>query len=494
MANGWRFIAQRVDGQGGLGGFLDFNVPIEVDSIEDVLSGHNGMSGTISPEFKRLKGDDGEPIIAEGKTAIWAEDPDGNIIGGGLVTHVDLDGPTLSVECSDLTFKSVETPYTESNFWAGVDPMDLFRHIWQHLQSQYGGNFGITVDNTISPIRLGGNLIQREDFDTEPDPTMGADDTANLYPFEAAPNPFASNKDWREKAVKVMKARNWNEKNVDDALRKWLNKDSAKADGSWKPLSERERNIRDKAVQLIGWPPSPPDGEGPLTNHVNVRPQLQQPAVDESSGETRIIYETEYYRLSWYETLDLAQAIDDLAASTPFDWHMTHFWRDDEIRHHIRLGYPKLGRRLDEMRFVIGENIHTIPRATRDGTRNANEIMVLGAGEGSAMVRGLAFRREPGVPRSAKVISAPWITSTDMANSHAASMLAAYSRAQDVEEVVLTDHINAPAAAVSIGDEFLLEGDIGWVDLETNVRVISRAISPLSGQVTLGIIRVDRII
>jgi hypothetical protein len=498
VSNGWRYIAQRIDGRGGTGNFLDFNVPLEVDSIEDVLSGHNGLTGTISPEVGRMLADDGQPLIVEGQTAIWAEDPDGNIVGGGLVTHCDFDGPMWSIECSDLSFTSVETPYTDSNVWINVDPIDLFRHIWTHMQSQNGGNLGITMDGTRSPIRLGGELIQRETFDTEADPSAEVgDDTATLYPFPAAPNPYANNGEWKTKAVKVLKARNWNADAVEKALTKWLNKDSLKSQGKWTPLTDREARIKRKAVELIGWPPSPPTGEGPMSQYVNVRPQMNAPdseTVDPTTGEPRIHYDYDAYRLAWYETFDLSATVDDLASATPFDWHMVHWWEGEEIRHHIRIGYPKLGRTLSELRFVIGENVRTIPKVSRDGTRFATELLVLGAGEGSAMIRGRAFRDVPDQVRLCKVISAPWIKSESEANNYAQRMMAAYARRDDVEEIELLDHPHAPVGAVSIGDEFLLEGDTGWVDIETMVRVVSRSINPATGAVTLGLLRTDRVV
>lgn len=50
----------------------------------------------------------------------------------------------------------------------GVDPIDIFRHIWNHLQSYPGGNLGVLVDTTPSPVRLGKSVAGTV-YDTDND-------------------------------------------------------------------------------------------------------------------------------------------------------------------------------------------------------------------------------------------------------------------------------------------------------------------------------------
>ena len=152
---GWRYIAQRFDGTtGGLGDFLDFHVPLQGVEIEDVLSGDNALSGVITPEYPRLKGSDGKPILLEGGCAIWAEDPDGEIRGGGLLEHSDFNAAgEWSIECVDLTGTANGLPYDGANYWVNVDPIDVFRYIWTKIQSHPHHNLGISIDPTTSPSR-----------------------------------------------------------------------------------------------------------------------------------------------------------------------------------------------------------------------------------------------------------------------------------------------------------------------------------------------------
>jgi hypothetical protein len=485
----WRYIAQRYTGElGALGDFLDFNVPLQDANIEDVLSGHNALNGTITPEFMRLKGADGKPIITEMGTAIWAEDPDGEIRGGGLLTHSSFAGPVWNLECTGLTGTSIDLPYTEANFWIGVDPIDLFRYIWGWIQSQPGGNVGIDVDVAHSPVRLGDTMIQRVDFDLE----QGATETIVLTPVPTQPNPYANNAAWIDQGVKVMKAVGWTASVVRDALNAWLAKTNDNPNVP--PLTAQQRNIKDKVIQKIGWPPNPPPPRtgGPETTYV-------EQVVTTPGTPAPVVWEYDAYKLAWYKDHNLASVIDDLAAMTPFDWYLESRWTDDgmdepTIRHNIRVGYPRLGRRRDDLRFVIGENVQQLPSIERDGTAYANEVMLLGAGEGSAQVVARSFRRADGKVRKVAVVSDPGINDLRLAQIRADQELAKRIILDDMTEIVLNDHPHAPAGSVDLGDEILLEGETGWIDLEVWCRVVARRISPdASDAVTLTVIRSDRL-
>lgn len=494
----WRYIAQRVDGiTGGLGAFLDFNVPLKGANLEEVLSGHNSLTGTINPEYPQLIGVDGLPLFVEWGTAIWAESPDGEIRGGGVLTHSQFTAGVWDVECTDLTGTTIDLPYTEASHWVNIDPIDVFRYIWRYIQSQPNGNIGVSMDPTTSPVRIGSTLVQRVDFDTEPDPTEGGDEEgAEPVPVPVEPNRYANNASWRAAAVRAMRSGGWNEQKVDDALGHWLNKDALVAAGKWKPLSDNERQIKSRAIEKAGPPPNPPNDY-----YIQPAPYVATPpppvgGVDPTPVEIEPgpAWDIEPFTLAWYKDHNLAGTIDDLATSTPFDWHMTHRWIDDEIRHHIRIGYPRLGRRRSDLRFVVGENIHIVPTVERDGTEYANEVLVLGAGEGAAMKKGRAFRRVDGRLRKVQVISDPSLTTDALCISRAELELAKRFNLDDVTEIMLMNHPHAPLGSVDIGDEILIEGETGWVDLEMWVRVITRRMSPEdSDSMGLTVIRSDRL-
>lgn len=370
----WRFFAQRIDGDGSDGQILHPDLPISDPQIEDVLTGHNGFSGTISPEFGSLIGEDGRPLLEEWGTAIWAEES-GNIHGGGILTKSGFDGPNWAITCIGLTGYPTDLPYADATFFVETDPLDIVRHIWTHIQAQPGGNLGMTVDSTLSGLKIG-TVLQQVEFDTQSGPVS----------FEAGP-----------------------------------------------------------------------------------------------------------YKLAWYQDHDLGSNLDNLASDTPFDWHEEHSWSGNTLQHHLRIGYPNLGSKRNDLRFVIGENVHVIPSVDRDGDEYADEVWALGAGEGSAMLRGVARANIKKLRRVA-VIADPSLRSQSAVNKAAARELSFRYSLETVSSIVVRDHPHADIGSLSVGDEIRLQGQTGWLDLDTWYRVVTRRINPFSpDRMELDLIRADRI-
>jgi hypothetical protein len=265
-------------------------------------------------------------------------------------------------------------PYTDSNFWVGIDSIDAARQIMTHLAAKPGGNLGVIVDaTTMSGVKIGTELKQ------------GQFDTIN----------------------------------------------------------------------------------GPLT------------------------FEQGPFRLAWYQTQDLGNEFDTLAKNTPFDWRERHIYVGDVIEHHLDFGYPKIGRRLENLRFVVGENV-ALPQVQDHGGEFATEILVLGAGEGAAMIRGSYSGPRPGV-RRVKVVQDQTLKTVAAANARAKAEWQKAQSIRDITDISLFDHPNAPLGSVAVGDELYLEGRIDWMEVGMWVRVTSRTIRPADlSAVQLTVTRTDR--
>ena len=371
---GWRYIAQRLTGDGSTGDFLDFDLPLSDVSITDNLSGHNEISATISPEFGRLFTPDGSLLLEEWGTAIWAENG-GQIRGGGIVTHSGFDGPQWTIETTGYSGYPEGMPYTDSTFFVEADPLDIYRHVWDHLQSKPGGNLGLEVSTLKSGLQVGVALEQGE-FDTV---------------------------------------------------------------------------------------------SGPLT------------------------FESGPVKLTWYETHDLGDFVTNLANATPFDWHERHWWDGDVIKHKIDLGYPRMGRRREDLRFVVGENISAIPSVEVSGEDYASEVLVLGSGEGAAMLRGYSSRPTSKLRRVA-VVTDSSLMSAQATNDIARQEIAWRSAVDSLSGITVYDHPNAPVGSVDLGDEIYIEGRLGWRTIEFWARVTSISISPANAEVmALAVTRSDRL-
>lgn len=376
MAKDWRYIAQRLNGD-GTATFLDFDLPLRDVEIEDVLSGVSGLNAKISPEVLRLKDAQGRPIFEEWSTAIFAESQ-GVIRGGGILTHSEFTGPEWSLECSGFMGYAKDMPYTgPGKFFIETDTLDIVRFIWDHIQNQDGSNIALSLGDAKSGLLVGSELAS-EEYDPE-------------------------------------------------------------------------------------------GGEGGLT------------------------LQTQAYKLAWYQDHDLISNINNLAADSPFDYRERHYWDGEEIAHRIDFGVPTIGRKRDDLRFVIGENVFVLPSIERAGEDYASEVYALGAGEGAKMIRGHATTARRRLRRVA-VVSDSSMRRRYQANNMANGELRWRQSLDDFSELVLRDHPHAPLGSVGIGDEIYVEGETGWVEAGAWCRVLSRTISPDSpNATTLSVARTDRI-
>lgn len=376
---GWRYFATRLHGD-GTETLLDPDLPLEDVTIEDVLSGDQAINSKIEPVYTKLLALDGEPLLKEWSTAIYAEN-DGDIRGGGILVNSNFDGPAWAMECVGFTGYLRDLPYI-GNGYKGirVDPIDVVRYIWGHAQGKPGGNLGITLDSTDTGGKVSiGTELKQVEFDTQSGPVS----------FEAGP-----------------------------------------------------------------------------------------------------------YKLNWYSNHDLAGDIDDLAADTPFDYHERHFWDGDTIRHHIDIGYPRLGRRREDLRFVHGVNIWTPVEIERAGDLYASGTLVLGAGEGAAMVHAV---REPtprpgGRLRRVAVVSDDTIKSKRRAVARADQENQWRRRLDEFDSIIVQDHPHAPLGAAKVGDEIRVEGQGDWVGVDMWVRILSISYQPENGNIAeYGIARTDKL-
>lgn len=166
---GWRYFAERLDGDGGSVPLAD-DIPLKDVGIDDVLSGDSGITGTISPEVARLKAD-GRPIFAlDWATAIFAE-ADGEIRGGGILTGLSPSKSSLALEVTGFTGYLKDMPYVSGIHFENTDALDIARHIWTHVQNQPHGDLGLILDQQDSGVLIGSTMNQG-DFDTENGPLV----------------------------------------------------------------------------------------------------------------------------------------------------------------------------------------------------------------------------------------------------------------------------------------------------------------------------------
>lgn len=358
----WRYIASRLNGD-GTETFLDFNLPLSDVSVQESLSGHGGLDAKITPEVARLKTASGEPVLVPWSTAIYAE-ASGQIRGGGIVTQIPMDGPTLSLDCIGFSGYLEGQPWVGEDKYDKADPLVIDRYIVEEFQT--------------APFNIG-----------------------------------------------------------------------------LKPAGAKESQMVRLSETVTG--------------------------------------KNELYYLAYWETLDLDKERTQLAEIGGYEWTVKHDWSGEQIKHTIEYGYPKLGSRRTDLRFVVGENIPDNVPATDDGDEYASHVLVLGSGQGRKMVRAEDSKPTKRLGRW-KVVSDKAIGKDQVAKTRVASELKALAGDLDITEVTVWDHANAPVGTYHAGDEILIQSGVGWADFgDLWVRILGIIHHPEKNTSTLQIRRSEKI-
>ncbi|MGO4251246.1 hypothetical protein AB4Y81_03175 [Paenarthrobacter sp. TAF1] len=194
------------------------------------------------------------------------------------------------------------------------------------------------------------------------------------------------------------------------------------------------------------------------------------------SGES-VAFQSGPYELNWWETPDCGSEIDSLAKETPFDYEERHFWEGDEVKHELRIGYPRLGRRRDDLAFIQGDNIADVVSPTLDGEDFSNEVVGLGAGEGVGALRRTTAIRDGRLRRPA-VYTAKDVSSVARMDSLIRAELQRRQKTLDISQVTVRDHPNAPIGSWNLGDDVLIQATIPWLgDVDLWCRVTGWALT-----------------
>jgi hypothetical protein len=172
--------------------------------------------------------------------------------------------------------------------------------------------------------------------------------------------------------------------------------------------------------------------------------------------------------LAWYNATDCGQELTNLAQGAPFDMTESHTWTDatqNTVSHRLILGYPRVGSRESDLRFVEGENITKLVDTSRDGTKYANEILAVGAGTGSAAVRvNLGSPDQNRLRRCGSVVNSG-INGANQLTSLAQRALTSLQAplAGQIASCTWLNHPNAPLGSFQQGDDILVTVMNGWM-------------------------------
>lgn len=149
--SGWRFYLMALPSREWIDKDVQLSdaVVVEADSLPGSISGYLPLA------YHNMRRPDGSLLVQEWGCMLIAEqkgyDPLGCIVDG-----VSIEDGRLKIDAGGFT------SYPEGQPWLGpdraevdVDPLDMVRVIWDHLQSYPAGNLRVKVDPLQSPHRIG---------------------------------------------------------------------------------------------------------------------------------------------------------------------------------------------------------------------------------------------------------------------------------------------------------------------------------------------------
>jgi len=458
-----RFIIQRA----ATGRVLSYDFGgVDRGGLARKLSAVGTMPLSVPSGQVLLTAEDGQPLFQEWGTLVTLDD-DGQIRFRGIVTDISYDGATCQITVSSIPTYAAQAYYQgDAYYGAQVDPADLVRKFYAHLQSFPDSNLGVTVVGT-TKARVGSFSTQKRI-----EATAAYDAAVSTYKAQnkelqrlrkivAETRKVATTRRaTRAAASKGVTAA----KTALTAAKK--TKDPAKIAAAQNALNAAQ-GVLDQATLSLN---SANNIIKAQNNDVTVQARVvasakavKDKANDAKNAATQAENEDGgAYALEPWDAPEIARLIDDLATSTPFDWVEEHYWDGDLPKTRIRVAYPRAGRRLSregDPSFQQGVNILVQLAPGTDGSEFANSVYGIGAGEGAGAIRRTITKRDGRLRRTAKYSAKDIRTKQEMDKRLQAELLTRQETLA-VDRIMVADHVNSPRGSYGLGDDILVQGEV----------------------------------
>ena len=174
----------------------------------------------------------------------------------------------------------------------------------------------------------------------------------------------------------------------------------------------------------------------------------------------------EPYQLQWWDAVNCGEEIDNLAGQTPFDYKERVSWNSNytDVNLYFDMGFPRIGVPRSSLLFN-DENIMEVVPIQEKVDSFASEIIVIGAGEGSATIRGYAAQTFGKRIRKVHVVTDKTISTTARANTVAQSELGLRKgNLFSIDELVIrAKHANATIGEYDVGDDIFVQVNVPWL-------------------------------
>lgn len=388
-------------------------LPLKDVTLGPALSGPQTMTATLSPDVASLETEDGQPLLTEWNTLVLAE-ADGVIRGGGILSQSTFTGSEWA-----LTITGHYTHFSGASMTGTLS---------------YGGDNtsgrdvnGPEASVGVSPIQTVADLVAQAQ--SRPNADLGitvTGDTTSKYKYAYWHN-VPDIYDYSPDATTT------------------ITTDGAKTVGSF--------TFQNVTITGTGY-----TKKRKTDSHGSA---VAKPTAAQQAKAGNIYFDDYVY---WYENPDIAELINSYATEAPFDFIEQIAWADDtkeDVVLSLRVGYPRLGRRRDDLAFVEGENVVIPTPLDSGGTDYVNAITALGSGDGKDQLR-VQVSRDDGRLRREATITDTSITDTTKLKAWATDQLNLRSGLANLSQVIVRQHANAPIGSYDIGDDIPVDITSGW--------------------------------
>lgn len=230
------------------------------------------------------------------------------------------------------------------------------------------------------------------------------------------------------------------------------------------------------------------------TTTTKVDPKTKKKITTKTSKVVTEDVPAEPYRLSYYSTLDMGQEFDNLAKTTPFDYRMVHRWGSGdgaEIEHLLcYMTRENRGVARPNLRLVMGENVIPVPSVGVVTNKRWTQVLVLGPGEGTSMLRAGATATTRSSVSRTHVIEAKDVKQQAQLNALASHELRKAELDGELTSVTVRNSPLCPIGTWDLGDALVIEGPPeGWAEGRSFVgRVVAEQYNPDQDTVTLTLV------
>jgi len=438
---GVRLMAQNIVS----GRWVHRELPVSGVQLTRTLSGPQVIAATFGNEVGDLR----DLLLEPWGTWIHLEEA-GEIRASGILMPgaYNPDG-SLELEARGPSAYLARLPYTGEFRAVQIDPAEIVRTLWAQAQDFPRGNLGVTVVGS-TPVRV------------------GTPESAQVIDADIAANRLAARyilEHWDSPTTTVL---------FEDLT--WPASDG--------PMPDVVAQRSDALFDL--WQPESaeyPDVIDWLRHYYATTSE-----VVEVKGEP--------WQLHGYELPLIGKVIDQLGTDTPFDWVEEQGWVDADknaVWHRIRIGYPRIGNRLD-LNLTEGENLLEHAPFEEPDDAYADSVFVQGKGEGADAIGGFAGVDVPTRLRLPRVVTDKTLATGAAATARAhEEVAAALAAVEEIAEIAVNvRHENSLWGTFDVGDEVLPRVRLPWLGTFAQWhRIVQLTYHPDEGYVTAQLSRRD---